>query len=204
MHVATSGAGSLNMNHFPLAFTAAGAAYTFSVDAMIPIGSKGNGCAIMVFQNASQVEFTRESIPLQPQPEALGTVSTAIDGSFALTLGLAPTVDYELWAQFPGSDTLWPAASAQAIGSAPPVSITTGSLASGKLGAAYAQTVSAAGGLTPYIWVGTGLPPGLSVSSTGVLSGTPNTAGTYLVAIDVIDDSVPTQVAERDFSVTIN
>ncbi len=204
LHVATSGAGSLNMNHFPLAFTAAGAAYTFSVDAMIPIGSKGNGCAIMVFQNASQVEFTRESIPLQPQPEALGTVSTAIDGSFALTLGLAPTVDYELWAQFPGSDTLWPAASAQAIGSAPPVSITTGSLAYGKLGAAYAQTVSAAGGLTPYIWVGTGLPPGLSVSSTGVLSGTPNTAGTYLVAIDVIDDSVPTQVAERDFSVTIN
>jgi hypothetical protein len=204
LHVVTSGAESLNMNHVPIAFAAAGAAYTLSVNGMIPIGSKGNGCAIMVFQDASQVEFTRESIPLQPQPVALGTVPTAIDGSFALTLGLAPSVDYELWAQFPGSDALWPAASAQAIGSAPPILIAPGSLASGKVSVAYSLTLSATGGLTPYIWVGTGLPPGLWVSSNGVLSGTPITAGTYVVTIDVVDDSMPAQVAEREFSVAIN
>ena len=204
LHVSTSGTESLNMNHFPIAFAAAGAAYTFSVNAMIPIGSKGNGCAIMVFQNASQVEFTRASIPLQPQPEVLGTVPTASDGSFALNLGLAPSVDYELWAQFPGSDTLWPAASAHAIGSALPVGITTSSLASGKVGAAYSQTLSAVGGLAPYIWVGTGLPPGVSISTTGALSGTPTAAGIYALTIDVVDDSTPAQVSERGFSVVIN
>jgi len=199
LHVATSGAESLNMNHVPIAFAAAGAAYTLSVNAMIPIGSKGNGCAIMVFQDASQVEFTRASIPLQPQPVALGTVPTAIDGSFALTLGLAPSVDYELWAQFPGSDTLWPAASAQAIGTAPPILIATGSLPSAKVGVAYSQTLSVtAVSRRTYGW-DQGYRQAFPSAVTVFYSGTPVTAGTYVVMIDVVDDSMPAQVAEREF-----
>jgi Zn-dependent metalloprotease len=40
-------------------------------------------------------------------------------------------------------------------------------------------TLSASGGTAPYTWTGSGLPPGVSVSSSGTVSGTPTTAGTY-------------------------
>jgi carboxypeptidase T len=43
---------------------------------------------------------------------------------------------------------------------------------------------SATGGTPPYTWAATGLPAGLSInSSTGVISGTPSTAGTYSVTV---------------------
>ena len=41
-------------------------------------------------------------------------------------------------------------------------------------------TVTASGGTTPYTWSATGLPPGVTIgSSSGTVSGTPTTAGTY-------------------------
>ena len=59
--------------------------------------------------------------------------------------------------------------------------ITNGStLSSGTVGAAYSQTLTAAGGVSPHTFAlasGT-LPAGLTLSSAGVLSGTPTTAGT--------------------------
>lgn len=38
-------------------------------------------------------------------------------------------------------------------------------------------TLTAAGGTSPYTWAATGLPPGMALSSAGVLSGTPTSAG---------------------------
>ena len=64
--------------------------------------------------------------------------------------------------------------------SAPPAAV---------IGAAYTDTLTATGGTTPYAWsvnAGT-LPPGLSLSSAGVLSGTPTTAGSYPFTVNVID-----------------
>jgi Zn-dependent metalloprotease len=43
-------------------------------------------------------------------------------------------------------------------------------------------TLSASGGTAPYTWSATGLPPGVTIgSTTGTVSGTPTTAGTYNV-----------------------
>jgi hypothetical protein len=54
---------------------------------------------------------------------------------------------------------------------------------SGTVGTAISSfTLSASGGTSPYTWSATGLPPGVSIgSSTGTVSGTPTTAGTYNV-----------------------
>lgn len=51
-------------------------------------------------------------------------------------------------------------------------------------------TAAASGGTAPYtISAGASLPPGLSISSVGLVSGTPTAAGTYVVTISVTDAS---------------
>ena len=64
--------------------------------------------------------------------------------------------------------------------------ISTTSLPSGLAGTAYSQAIAASGGLPPYTWfVGSGsLPAGLTLSSAGVIAGTPTTAGIYSFSID--------------------
>ena len=58
-----------------------------------------------------------------------------------------------------------------------PISITTASLPAGTVGVAYTSTTLAAtGGSGSYTWSATGLPAGLSINSTGTISGTPTTA----------------------------
>lgn len=56
-----------------------------------------------------------------------------------------------------------------------------GKLAAGLLGAPYAFTLGTVGGTSPFTWVlsGGSLPQGLTLDSTGQLSGTPQAAGTY-------------------------
>jgi subtilisin family serine protease len=54
----------------------------------------------------------------------------------------------------------------------------------GTVGVATSLQMTATGGITPYTWSATGLPPGLSINpSSGLISGTPTTAGTYSVTV---------------------
>jgi uncharacterized protein (TIGR03437 family) len=79
------------------------------------------------------------------------------------------------------------------------------SLPTGTAGSAYtATTVTASGGSGVYTFTATGLPSGLSISSAGVISGTPatTTAGPYTVVVTVTDSSSNT--ATKSYSLTIN
>jgi hypothetical protein len=56
----------------------------------------------------------------------------------------------------------------------------------------YSVTFTASGGIPPYVWsvtTGSTLPAGLTLTSGGVLSGMPTTAGTYTFSITVTDGS---------------
>jgi hypothetical protein len=57
------------------------------------------------------------------------------------------------------------------------------------LNSPYSVTLTAAGGTLPYAWsVNAGsLPPGVTLSSAGVLAGTPTTAGSFTFSVNVID-----------------
>jgi hypothetical protein len=89
-----------------------------------------------------------------------------------------------------------------------PLTITTVSpLPGGTVGSVYSVTVSATGGTGTRTWsiVSGTLPTGLTLnSSTGAISGTPTTAGTSTVTIQVQDSGNPQQSIQRQFSLTIN
>jgi len=65
-------------------------------------------------------------------------------------------------------------------------------------------TLSASGGTAPYTWTGTGLPAGLSLSTGGVVSGTPTTAGTYNVTVTAKDSAATPASGSASFTFTIS
>ncbi|WP_338873119.1 putative Ig domain-containing protein [Myxococcus stipitatus] len=69
------------------------------------------------------------------------------------------------------------------------VTITTATLPDAYTDRAYGQTLSVAGGQAPHAWtlVSGALPPGLSLLGTGVLDGTPSSAGSASFTVRVSD-----------------
>src|SRR6185503_7477178 len=66
------------------------------------------------------------------------------------------------------------------------LSFTSGSpLPAGIVGAPYSFTFGATGGIQPYGFSGSGLPPGLTLSPSGALTGTPTAAGQFSLSIQV-------------------
>ena len=88
----------------------------------------------------------------------------------------------------------------------PALAITTAALPNGVVGTAYNGPVAATGGTAPFTWAATGLPAGLQINAvTGVVSGTPTTAGPATIDVTVTDSTSPTHLnATRQYSVTID
>jgi endonuclease/exonuclease/phosphatase family metal-dependent hydrolase len=78
------------------------------------------------------------------------------------------------------------------------------SLSNGMVGAAYSQTLAATGGTTPYAWSVTSgaVPAGLTLSSSGVLAGTPTAFGTSTFTVKVTDAASAT--VSKSFSVVVS
>src|SRR5215472_5616786 len=87
-----------------------------------------------------------------------------------------------------------------------PIQITTSSLAAGQTSTAYSALLAASGGQTPYSWsLSSGsLPAGLTLGSSGQISGTPTTAGTSSFTVKVTDSSSTAQSATANLSITIS
>ncbi|PYI39323.1 hypothetical protein CVS30_04990 [Arthrobacter psychrolactophilus] len=83
-----------------------------------------------------------------------------------------------------------------------PVQLTTTSpLPGGVVGAPYNTTLTATGGTGPYRYTVTGLPAGLSISTAGVISGTPTNAGSFTAAVTVTDEQGRTAVKSLGLSI---
>lgn len=73
----------------------------------------------------------------------------------------------------------------------PQLQIITGSLPPATVGTAYSVQLNATGGQAPYNWSATGLPPGLTCSPTGLISGTPTGSGGTFSPTITVTDSAP-------------
>ncbi|TCQ70237.1 putative Ig domain-containing protein, partial [Ochrobactrum sp. BH3] len=117
-----------------------------------------------------------------------------------LPLGLYPNVEYEGESSYVrvqgtptqsgsfyiiynvGGDVLVRFRTKIEVAPAATITISPSSVSSGQVGSAYSQTLTASGGAGGYTFISgdlTKYPPGISLSSSGVLSGRPTTAGTY-------------------------
>ncbi len=88
----------------------------------------------------------------------------------------------------------------------PALTITTTSLASGQVNTAYSATLVATGGVSPYTWSVSGgtLPAGLTLSSSGTISGTPTAAvSASSVTFQVADSENPAETKTATLSMTI-
>lgn len=94
-----------------------------------------------------------------------------------------------------------------------PTITVTSNLPGARVGASYSGSFSASGGAAPYTFIATSLPPGLTLSSAGVLSGVPTVAGTYMISVTATDAgsftgtgsftlTVSAAVAAADFQLT--
>ena len=135
------------------------------------------------------------------------TLPGGLSMSSAGAISGTPTASGNFTIQVTATDSQQSTASASLIVriAAAALVVTTSSLPAGTLGTAYtATTLAATGGTPPYTWSvasGTALPGGLSISSAGVVSGTPTAAGTFPVTLQVADSAQAT--ATRAYSITV-
>jgi hypothetical protein len=115
----------------------------------------------------------------------------AQSGTFVVTVTLRDSVGASVSAQLP------------LLVSPPPVTISTGGLPNGTVGVPYIGLIGATGGASPYSFAlgGGKLPDGLSLNSSGTVSGTPQTPGTFTFSVNVADSAGGSY--GRDFSITI-
>lgn len=85
-----------------------------------------------------------------------------------------------------------------------PLAVVTTSLPAGTTGQPYSATLTASGGTPPYIWtVGSGFPSGLSVSSSGLISGTLAAAGSFNFPVQVTDVNKASAVGQLSLTIQV-
>jgi len=94
---------------------------------------------------------------------------------------------------------------AGSAGKCKPPKITTRVLTSAQLGQPYEQTLRAEFGTPPYTWsvAGGSLPTGISLSSAGVLSGTPQETGSFSFITSLVDAKGETAAAPLSLAVSL-
>ena len=126
-------------------------------------------------------------------------MSLADNGNGTATLSGTPTQIGTFPITVTASNGVSPDASSSVILEVVALEVTTTSLPAATKKTAYGATLAAEGGASPYKWTlvkGSVLPPGLSLSSGGAISGKPTKVGTFSFNVKVT--STKTQSFPKD------
>ncbi len=116
-----------------------------------------------------------------------GTIPPRLVGSFTFTIDAADGTPPDAAQRF----TL-------KVGALPIALVAPGTL-SGNVTNPFAATLTARGGVAPFSWTAAGgLPPGLSLSPTGRITGTPTRTGTYTFTVKALDSAQPTAASSTE------
>lgn len=126
--------------------------------------------------------------------------STSISPALSLTAG-THVITVRAWANgVSGSSKL-----TVTVPSSTALQIKTSSLPSANINSEYTSQLLASGGTAPYSWtrVAGVLPPGLSLSAAGVISGRPSATGQFTFSAQVKDSGAGPQAATSSFSISV-
>ncbi len=140
--------------------------------------------------------ITGYSVTPSPACPSCGGLAVAGTSTTTTVTGLAAPQAYTFTVTATNAAGTGPASSASNSVTTSAVTVTTpSSLAGGTEGVAYSQTLSASGGTAPYTWAlstGSTLPAGLTLSSNGVIAGSPTAVGNFTFSVTVSDSQTPT------------
>jgi hypothetical protein len=184
--VVSNSAGSITSNPATLTVSAAAVAPSITTQPASRTVTAGQTAAFTVAATGTA--------PLTYQWKKNGT---AISGATSSSYTTPATTSSDNGAQFTvavsnsAGNVTSNAATLTVGGTTPPLIISTTSLPAGMDGQGYSAQLNATGGAAPYAWTlsTNSLPPGLTLSSTGMISGTPTTVGTSSFTIQVTDAS---------------
>jgi len=173
----------------------------------ITITGSGNGTLQIVTTSLSagtagiQYSAILQVAGLLPPGLALngsGTIAgiPTASGTYGFTVQVSDSSSPEQAAQANLSITIAPAV----------LRITTTELSAGTVHTFYQSQLDATGGTTPYVWtIASGkLPAGLSLNSSGLISGTPTAPSQSNFTVRVTDSGVPRQTATQQLSLVID
>ncbi|MGZ0785945.1 autotransporter domain-containing protein [Pseudomonas saponiphila] len=182
-------------------------AYTLTINAQAPVA---NAVSATVAANSSANPIT-----LNITGGAAVSVAVASAASHGTATASGTSITYTPTAGFSGADSFtYTATNASGTSSpatvtitvsAPTLVLTPATLGAGTAGSAYSATLSVAGGTAPYTYaISAGsLPAGLSLNvASGLISGTPSTAGTSNLTVTATDANGATGV--RNYSIAIS
>lgn len=160
---------------------------------------------------------TNNPITLNLTGGAADSVAIGMQASNGTATASGASITYTPNAGYAGSDSFtYTAANAGGTSSPATVTVTvsaptlsiTPAIPSATVGMAYSQTVVASGGQSPYSYAVTAgaLPAGMTVSSAGVVSGTPTAGGSFNFTITATDSSTGTGpfTVSQSYGLTVN
>lgn len=193
---ATDSTGLVGAQSFQITVSTSGAVAVTVAPTIATVTSSGTIQFTALVTNTSNVAVTWST--------SRGTITSS-------GLYQAPTVTANTGATVTATSTADSTKSGKASLTITPVlasklAVTTTSLSGATAGTAYSATLKASGGTTPYSWtVASGtLPAGLSLQSSGLLSGTTTQTGQFSFTVQVADSSSTKQTATRSLTLAVS
>ncbi|MFM4808404.1 putative Ig domain-containing protein [Aeromonas hydrophila] len=181
-------------------------AYSLVINGLAPVAG---AVSATVAANSSANSITLNITGTATSVAVASTASNGIATASGTSITYTPTAGFSgpdsfTYTATNASGTSSPATVTITV-STPSITLNPGTLSNGSVGTAYSQTITASGGSAPYSYAITAgaLPEGLSLNAaSGLISGTPSTAGTTELSITVTDAHGATSL--QNFSITIS